>query len=81
MLPEPVKRAWEAKAGGKLPIHFVFTSWGDLISAERLDAAACRTLADSPLRNQIAQLLEKRHAAVFLLFSARMRRPTTRRKR
>jgi hypothetical protein len=68
MLPEPVKKAWEAKADAKLPMHFVFTSWGDLISAERLDSATANALVQSPLRSQIAQLLEKRHAAVFLLF-------------
>ena len=70
-LPEAVKRAWEKNAGGKLPIHLVFTSWGDLVSAERLDAAAVRSLVESPVRKQIAQLLEKRHAAVFLLFEGK----------
>jgi len=70
-LPEAVKTAWEKDAGGKLPIHLVFTSWGDLVSAERLDVAAVRPLVESPVRKQIAQLLEKRHAAVFLLFEGK----------
>jgi hypothetical protein len=70
-LPEAVKRAWEKNAGGKLPIHLVFTSWGDLVSAERLDPASVRSLVESPVRKQIAQLLEKRHAVVFLLFEGK----------
>ncbi len=66
-LPEAVKKAWEKLGTGKLPIHLVFTSWGDEVAAERLDAAAVRALVESPARKKIAELLEKRHAAVFLL--------------
>jgi hypothetical protein len=71
LLPEPVRKAWEKHAGGKLPIHLVFSSWGDLIAEERLDAPAVRALVDSPLRTQIAQSLSSGHAAVFLLFAGK----------
>jgi len=70
-LPEPVRKAWEKHAGEKQPIHLVFTSWGDLIAGERLDAPAVRALVQSPLRTKIAQSLSSGHAAVFLLFAGK----------
>ena len=70
-LPEPVKKEWEKHAGGKLPIHLVFTSWGDPVAAERLDAPAVRALIQSPLRTKIAQSLSSGDAAVFLLFAGK----------
>jgi len=69
-LPEPVRKAWE-KHADKLPIHLVFTSWGDLIAAERLDAHAVHALIESPLRTKIAQSLSSGNAAVFLLFAGK----------
>jgi hypothetical protein len=68
-LPERVRRAWESHAKEPLPIHVVFTSWGAELSAGRLDPPAVPTLADSPLRKSIAELLAKGHVAVLLLLS------------
>jgi hypothetical protein len=66
-LPDRVKDVWKSHEKEPLPRHLVFTSWGDPIFAGRLDAAAVRGLVDSPARKQIAELLDKNHALVFLL--------------
>jgi len=66
-LPGPVKKAWQARANTPLPAYAIWTPWGEEVFAGKLDAAAARAMIESPLRSQIAKLLDQGHGIVLLV--------------
>jgi hypothetical protein len=67
VLPEPVKKAWQARGGKPVPSCLVLSPWGSELFAGQLDATAARELAESPSRTEIGKMFDKGFGVVLLI--------------
>lgn len=70
-LPEVVRKDWEAQSGKALPVCLVYTAWGEMLFAGRLDPAQLRALIQSPLRTRIGEKFEQGYGVILLILEGK----------